>query len=61
VKCKKNVVCKPEGLGNLRVDGGILLKWIFKIGYEGVNYTQAEQNRVQWRALVDTVISLRVL
>jgi hypothetical protein len=31
-----------------------------EIGYEGVNWIHLAQDRVQWRALVKTVLNLRV-
>lgn len=35
-------------VGNLGVDGRIILKWIFKEYSEGTNWIQLAQDRVQW-------------
>jgi hypothetical protein len=32
-----------------------------EIGWEGVDWIQLAQERVQWQALVNTVINLRIL
>jgi hypothetical protein len=31
-----------------------------EIGWDGMDWTELAQDRVQWRALVNTVMSLRV-
>jgi hypothetical protein len=54
----------PEGRDHSEdqgVDGMIILKWIFsEIGFGGLNWIHLTQNRDRWRALVSTVINIRV-
>jgi hypothetical protein len=38
----------------------IILKFILDIGWGGVDWIDVAQDRDQWRALVNTVIKLRV-
>jgi hypothetical protein len=45
-----------DRLGNLGVDGRIILKWILK-EYESVHWIHLAQDRNQWRAPVNTVMS----
>jgi hypothetical protein len=57
-------VQNPQGnnyLENLGVDGGIILKWIFKkrIG-GGMDWINLAQNRDRWWALVNAVMNLCV-
>jgi len=47
-------------LGDLGVDGRIVLKLILEIRCEGVDWIHLAQDRDQWRALVNTVVELRV-
>jgi hypothetical protein len=42
------------------VGGWTLIKWIFEIGWDGMDWIDLAQDRGQWRALVNTVIYLRV-
>jgi hypothetical protein len=42
------------------VDGRIILKWIFERLVVGVDWIDLTQDRDRWRALVDTVMILRV-
>jgi hypothetical protein len=39
--------------------GWIILKWILE-RWDGVNWIDMAQDRDQWRALVNTVLNLRV-
>jgi hypothetical protein len=60
----KVLVGRPEGkrpLGRPRRgwEGNIKLD-LREIGIDGTNWIQLAQNRLQWRALVNTVMSLRV-
>jgi hypothetical protein len=58
------LVEKVEGkrpLGRLSVGRRIILKWIFKeIEWSVEDWIHVPQDRVQWRALVNTVIDLRI-
>jgi hypothetical protein len=48
-------------LGDSGVDGRIILRWIFrKWDVEGMDWIDLAQDRDRWRALVKTVINLRV-
>jgi hypothetical protein len=42
------------------VDGRIILKWIFERLGGGVDWIDLAQDRDRWRALVYTVMNLRV-
>jgi hypothetical protein len=46
-----------EGLG---VDGSAILRILKEIGCEGVGWIHLAQYRVQWRALVDTVMDFPI-
>jgi hypothetical protein len=58
------LVGRPEGkrpLGRLRSRWEDNTKMDLKvIGIDGANWIQLAQNRVQWRAFVNTVMNLRV-
>ena len=58
------LVGKPEGkrpLGDLGVDGWIILGWIPKeVGCGYVDWIGLAQDRDRWRTLVSAVMSLRV-
>jgi hypothetical protein len=45
---------------DLDVGGWTILKWILKIGWDGMYWSDLAQNRYQWRALVNTVMNLRI-
>jgi transposase len=56
-------VGKPEGrrpLGRPRLDGRIILKYIFKKWDEGMDWIELAQDRDRWRALVNEVMNFRV-
>jgi transposase len=56
-------VGKPEGsrpLGRPRLDGRIILKWIFERLGGGVDWIDLAQDRDRWRDLVYTVMNIRV-
>jgi hypothetical protein len=55
------LIRKPEGKRPFgRHRWRIILKFILKeIAWEAVNWIQLVQDRVLWRALVDTVLNLR--
>jgi hypothetical protein len=42
------------------IDGRIILKWIFERLGGGVDWIDLAQDRDRWRALVNTVMNLRV-
>jgi hypothetical protein len=57
------LVGKPEGrrpLGRPRRRWGIILKWIFERLGGGIDWIDLAQYRGRWRALVYTVMNLRV-
>jgi hypothetical protein len=56
-------------LGNLRerdhwgdpgVDGRIILRWMFKVGYGGMDWIELAKDRDRCRALVNVVMNLQV-
>jgi phenylpropionate dioxygenase-like ring-hydroxylating dioxygenase large terminal subunit len=51
---------RKRPLGSPRSRWGITLKWIFKKWDEGVEWTDLNQHRVMWPALMNTVMNLRV-
>jgi len=56
------LVGKPEGkrpLEDLDIDGRIILMWIFG-KLEGGDWLELAQDRDRWRALLNTVMNLRV-
>jgi hypothetical protein len=48
-------------LEDLGVDGRIILRWIVRKKNGGVEWVNLAQDRDRWRAVVNAVISLRVL
>jgi hypothetical protein len=49
-----------DHVGDPGVDGRITFKWIFKKWDGGMDWIELAQNRDRWRALVNTVMNLRV-
>jgi hypothetical protein len=49
-----------KGREELGVDGRIILKWILGKEWEGVDWMKLARERDQWRAVVNTVMNLRV-
>jgi hypothetical protein len=49
-----------DHVGDPRVDGRIILKWIFNKWHGGMDWIELAQNRDRWRALVNAVMNLRV-
>jgi hypothetical protein len=49
-----------DHVGDPRVDGRIILKSIFNKWDGGMDWIQLAQDRARWRALVNTVMNLRV-
>jgi hypothetical protein len=57
------LVLRPEGrrrLGRRRVNGRIILKWIFRMRDGGIDWIELAQDRDRWRALVYAIMNLRV-
>jgi hypothetical protein len=57
------LVGRPEEgdhLGDPGVDGSIILKWISKKWNGGMGWIELAQDRDRWRAVVNTVMNLRV-
>jgi hypothetical protein len=52
-------VGEREHMEDTGVDGRIL-EWIFRKWDGGMDWTDLAQNRDRWRAVVNTVMSLRV-
>jgi hypothetical protein len=46
--------------GDPDVDGRIILRWIFRKGFRGMDWIELAQDRDRWRALVNAVMNLRV-
>jgi hypothetical protein len=49
-----------DHLGDPGVDGRIILNWIFKKWYGGMDWIELAQDRDRWWALVNAVMSLQV-
>jgi hypothetical protein len=48
-------------LGDLGVDGRIILKWSFKKwDWRGMDWIELAQDRERWRAIVNAVMNSRV-
>jgi hypothetical protein len=45
--------------GHVSLDGRLVLKRILKIEHENTDLIHLAQNRVQWLAVVNTVVNLR--
>jgi hypothetical protein len=63
-RCYRILVGRPEGKRSLarprgRWEGNIKLD-LRELGIDGLNWIQLAQDRVQWWAFVNTVMSLRV-
>jgi hypothetical protein len=57
------LVGKPEGREHqedLDIGGRIILRWILERGWGGMDLIDLAENRDRWRALVSTVMNLRV-
>jgi hypothetical protein len=50
---------RPVGRPRCRWEGNIKMD-LTEIGIDGANWIQLAQDRVQWRAFVNTVMNLRV-
>jgi hypothetical protein len=64
INAHKILVGKPEGkrpLGRTRNRSKYKIRVdLREIGWEGEDWTHLDQDRVQWRAVVNTVMNLRV-
>jgi hypothetical protein len=63
-KCVKNFVVKPEGrrpLGMPRRSWTLIRMYVMETGWEVVNWIHLAQDKDQWRALVNTVMDIRIL
>jgi hypothetical protein len=49
-----------DHLEDPRVDGRIILKWIFKKWGGGMDWIDMAQDKDRWRAFVNVVMNLRV-
>ena len=49
-----------DHLEDVRIGGRIILKWIFKKWFRGMDWIDLAQDRGRWRALINPVINLRV-
>jgi hypothetical protein len=45
-------------LGDLGIDGKVIVRHLRKTGCKGVDWIHLAQDRVQWQALVSTVMNL---
>jgi hypothetical protein len=57
------LVEKPEGkkpLGRPRRRLWTILRWILEIGWDGMDWIKLAQDRDQWRAVVNTIMNVRV-
>jgi hypothetical protein len=48
-----------DHLGDAGIDVRIILKWILKKSYGGMDWIELAQGRERWRALVNAVMKLR--
>jgi hypothetical protein len=51
---------EKDNYEDLHIGGWIILKCILEIGWGGMDWIDLAQDRNQWRALVNTVMNLRV-
>jgi hypothetical protein len=51
---------EDDHLGDPGVDGRIILKWSFKKWDGGMDWIELAQDRDRWRAVVNSVMNLRV-
>jgi hypothetical protein len=51
---------KGNHLGDPRIDGRTVLKWIFRKWGEGMDWIELAQDRDRWLALSNAVMNLRV-
>jgi hypothetical protein len=51
---------KGDHLEDLDVDGRVILKWIFKVWDDSMDWFDPTQERDTWKAFVNVVINLRV-
>ena len=57
------LVEKPEGkrpLGRTRLNGMIILRWIFKKWHGGMNWIDLAQDKDRWLALVNVVMNFGI-
>jgi len=53
-------LCTGFCVGSPRLDGRIILRWIFQKWNGGTDWIDMTPGRARWRALVNTVMDLRV-
>ena len=51
---------KEDHLKDTGIHERIILKWIFKMLDGGIDWIDLSQDRERWRALVNTVMNLRI-
>jgi transposase len=53
-------VWERRPLGRLRLDGEIILKWIFRKWEGGMDWIDLAHDRIRWRAVVNAVMNFGV-
>jgi len=59
-RCIQGFGGERDHLVDPRVDGRIILKWIFRKWDGGMGWIDLAQDKDRWRALVNAVMNLRI-